>query len=73
MVNSVRELQGLRFLGFFLKFQTSTMAFKPENRGEMKLALQYVPHPVGGMHCFFLWFCQAFGVFVLFKKKKKAV
>ncbi|KAM9601822.1 synaptotagmin-like protein 2 isoform 3-T3 [Morphnus guianensis] len=33
---------------FPLKPRTSTMAFKPENRGEMKLALQYVPHPVGG-------------------------
>lgn len=28
------------------------MAFELENRGEMKLALQYVPQPVGGMHCF---------------------
>ncbi|KAM9300381.1 synaptotagmin-like protein 2 isoform 1-T1 [Morus bassanus] len=33
---------------FPLKPRTSTMAFKLENRGEMKLALQYVPHPVGG-------------------------
>ncbi|XP_074906256.1 synaptotagmin-like protein 2 isoform X2 [Buteo buteo] len=33
---------------FPLKPRTSTMAFKPENRGEMKLALQYVPYPVGG-------------------------
>ncbi|XP_052668263.1 synaptotagmin-like protein 2 isoform X2 [Harpia harpyja] len=33
---------------FPLKPRTSTMAFKPENRGEMKLALQYVPRPVGG-------------------------
>ncbi|NWH64552.1 SYTL2 protein, partial [Geococcyx californianus] len=31
-----------------LKPRTSTMAFEPENRGEMKIALQYVPHPVGG-------------------------
>ncbi|NWS68744.1 SYTL2 protein, partial [Crotophaga sulcirostris] len=31
-----------------LKPRTSTMALEPENRGEMKLALQYVPHPVGG-------------------------
>lgn len=36
-----------------LKFQTSTTAVTLENRGEMKLALQYVPHPVGGMHCCF--------------------
>ncbi|KAM6211348.1 synaptotagmin-like protein 2 isoform 2-T2 [Sarcoramphus papa] len=33
---------------FPLKPRTSTMALKLENRGEMKLALQYVPHPVGG-------------------------
>ncbi|XP_075560743.1 synaptotagmin-like protein 2 [Pelecanus crispus] len=33
---------------FPLKPRTSTMAFKLENRAEMKLALQYVPHPVGG-------------------------
>ncbi|NXG59513.1 SYTL2 protein, partial [Hemiprocne comata] len=31
-----------------LKPRTSTMALELENRGEMKLALQYVPHPVGG-------------------------
>ncbi|NXL90307.1 SYTL2 protein, partial [Alectura lathami] len=28
--------------------RTSTMALELENRGEMKLALQYVPQPVGG-------------------------
>ncbi|XP_010178362.1 PREDICTED: synaptotagmin-like protein 2 [Mesitornis unicolor] len=33
---------------FPLKPRTSTMSFELENRGEMKLALQYVPHPVGG-------------------------
>ncbi|XP_035753820.1 synaptotagmin-like protein 2 isoform X2 [Egretta garzetta] len=33
---------------FPLKPRTSTVALNPENRGEMKLALQYVPHPVGG-------------------------
>ncbi|NXD81388.1 SYTL2 protein, partial [Halcyon senegalensis] len=33
---------------FPLKPRTSTMALTPENRGEMKLALQYVPHPDGG-------------------------
>ncbi|NXL58804.1 SYTL2 protein, partial [Chordeiles acutipennis] len=33
---------------FPLKPRTSTMAFELGNRGEMKLALQYVPHPVGG-------------------------
>ncbi|XP_064905815.1 synaptotagmin-like protein 2 isoform X3 [Columba livia] len=33
---------------FPLKPRTSTMAPELENRGEMKLALQYVPHPVGG-------------------------
>ncbi|NXJ00781.1 SYTL2 protein, partial [Psophia crepitans] len=33
---------------FPLKPRTSTMTLKPESRGEMKLALQYVPHPVGG-------------------------
>ncbi|XP_074716485.1 synaptotagmin-like protein 2 isoform X2 [Strix uralensis] len=33
---------------FPLKPRTSTMALNLENRGEMKLALQYVPHPVGG-------------------------
>ncbi|KAM6291954.1 synaptotagmin-like protein 2 isoform 2-T2 [Porphyrio hochstetteri] len=33
---------------FPLKPRTSTISFQPENRGEMKLALQYVPHPVGG-------------------------
>ncbi|NXH18682.1 SYTL2 protein, partial [Bucco capensis] len=33
---------------FPLKPRTSTMPLMLENRGEMKLALQYVPHPVGG-------------------------
>ncbi|XP_069734469.1 synaptotagmin-like protein 2 isoform X5 [Phaenicophaeus curvirostris] len=33
---------------FPLKPRSSTIAPEPENRGEMKLALQYVPHPVGG-------------------------
>ncbi|XP_065586041.1 synaptotagmin-like protein 2 [Cyrtonyx montezumae] len=33
---------------FPLKPRTSTMAFELENRGEMKLALQYVPQPAGG-------------------------
>ncbi|NXW59929.1 SYTL2 protein, partial [Eurystomus gularis] len=33
---------------FPLKPRTSTMALPLENRGEMKLALQYVPHPAGG-------------------------
>ncbi|NWS97370.1 SYTL2 protein, partial [Mionectes macconnelli] len=33
---------------FPLKPRTSTMALNLENRGEMKLALQYVPHPTGG-------------------------
>ncbi|XP_042649239.1 synaptotagmin-like protein 2 isoform X2 [Tyto alba] len=33
---------------FPLKPRTSTMTLSLENRGEMKLALQYVPHPVGG-------------------------
>ncbi|NXU87135.1 SYTL2 protein, partial [Xiphorhynchus elegans] len=33
---------------FPLKPRTSTMAFNLENRGEMKLALQYVPRPTGG-------------------------
>ncbi|NXC72548.1 SYTL2 protein, partial [Anhinga anhinga] len=33
---------------FPLKPRTSAMAFNLENRGEMKLALQYVPYPVGG-------------------------
>ncbi|XP_010704488.1 synaptotagmin-like protein 2 isoform X5 [Meleagris gallopavo] len=33
---------------FPLKPRTSAMAFELENRGEMKLALQYVPQPVGG-------------------------
>ncbi|NXJ15850.1 SYTL2 protein, partial [Odontophorus gujanensis] len=33
---------------FPLKPRTSTIAFELENRGEMKLALQYVPQPVGG-------------------------
>jgi len=42
------------------------MALELESRGEMKLALQYVPHPVGGMHCCFVCACQAFAIFVLF-------
>ncbi|NXN25243.1 SYTL2 protein, partial [Nycticryphes semicollaris] len=33
---------------FPLKPRTSTMALELESRGEMKLALQYVPHPIGG-------------------------
>ncbi|NXM78895.1 SYTL2 protein, partial [Serilophus lunatus] len=33
---------------FPLKPRTSTMALNLENRGEMKLALQYVPYPSGG-------------------------
>ncbi|NWU51511.1 SYTL2 protein, partial [Dromas ardeola] len=33
---------------FPLKPRTSAMALELQNRGEMKLALQYVPHPVGG-------------------------
>ncbi|NXP19584.1 SYTL2 protein, partial [Scytalopus superciliaris] len=33
---------------FPLKPRTSTIALNLENRGEMKLALQYVPHPTGG-------------------------
>ncbi|NXG77458.1 SYTL2 protein, partial [Baryphthengus martii] len=33
---------------FPLKPRTSTMGLTLENRGEMKLALQYVPHPTGG-------------------------
>ncbi|XP_027533312.1 synaptotagmin-like protein 2 isoform X7 [Neopelma chrysocephalum] len=33
---------------FPLKPRTYTMALNLENRGEMKLALQYVPHPTGG-------------------------
>ncbi|XP_009075661.1 PREDICTED: synaptotagmin-like protein 2 [Acanthisitta chloris] len=33
---------------FPLKPKTSTMSLKLENKGEMKLALQYVPHPTGG-------------------------
>ncbi|XP_031468315.1 synaptotagmin-like protein 2 isoform X2 [Phasianus colchicus] len=33
---------------FPLKPRTSAMAFELENRGKMKLALQYVPQPVGG-------------------------
>ncbi|NWU13642.1 SYTL2 protein, partial [Cephalopterus ornatus] len=33
---------------FPLKPRTSTMALNLENRGEMKLALQYVPQPIGG-------------------------
>ncbi|XP_063250477.1 synaptotagmin-like protein 2 isoform X4 [Prinia subflava] len=33
---------------FPLKPRTSAITLNPENRGEMKLALQYVPHPIGG-------------------------
>ncbi|NXD92913.1 SYTL2 protein, partial [Chaetorhynchus papuensis] len=33
---------------FPLKPRTSAVTINPENRGEMKLALQYVPHPIGG-------------------------
>ncbi|NWU37055.1 SYTL2 protein, partial [Hylia prasina] len=33
---------------FPLKPRTSAVTLNPENRGEMKLALQYVPHPIGG-------------------------
>ncbi|XP_027754982.1 synaptotagmin-like protein 2 isoform X4 [Empidonax traillii] len=33
---------------FPLKPRTSTMTLNLENRGEMKLALQYIPHPIGG-------------------------
>ncbi|NXB54498.1 SYTL2 protein, partial [Leucopsar rothschildi] len=33
---------------FPLKPRTSTITLNLENRGEMKLALQYVPHPIGG-------------------------
>ncbi|NXV06551.1 SYTL2 protein, partial [Cettia cetti] len=33
---------------FPLKPRTSAITPNPENRGEMKLALQYVPHPTGG-------------------------
>uniref|UniRef100_A0A8C6K1S8 Synaptotagmin-like protein 2 n=1 Tax=Melopsittacus undulatus TaxID=13146 RepID=A0A8C6K1S8_MELUD len=33
---------------FPLKPRTSTMTLQVENRGEMKLALLYVPHPAGG-------------------------
>ncbi|NWR32487.1 SYTL2 protein, partial [Tachuris rubrigastra] len=33
---------------FPLKPRTSTVALNLENRGELKLALQYVPHPIGG-------------------------
>ncbi|XP_075598557.1 synaptotagmin-like protein 2 isoform X5 [Balearica regulorum gibbericeps] len=33
---------------FPLKPRTSTMTLNLENRGQMKLALQYVPHPVAG-------------------------
>ncbi|NXF12073.1 SYTL2 protein, partial [Smithornis capensis] len=33
---------------FPLKPRTSTISLNLENRGEMKLALQYVPHPIGG-------------------------
>ncbi|NXU36456.1 SYTL2 protein, partial [Drymodes brunneopygia] len=31
-----------------LKPRTSAITLNPENRGEIKLALQYVPHPIGG-------------------------
>ncbi|NXC83720.1 SYTL2 protein, partial [Cercotrichas coryphoeus] len=33
---------------FPLKPRTSAITLNLENRGEMKLALQYVPHPIGG-------------------------
>ncbi|NXL70416.1 SYTL2 protein, partial [Leptocoma aspasia] len=33
---------------FSLKPRTSAITLHLENRGEMKLALQYVPHPIGG-------------------------
>ncbi|NWW79670.1 SYTL2 protein, partial [Climacteris rufus] len=33
---------------FPLKPRTSAITINLENRGEMKLALQYVPHPIGG-------------------------
>ncbi|NXO35407.1 SYTL2 protein, partial [Locustella ochotensis] len=33
---------------FPLKPRTSTITLNPENKGEMKLALQYVPYPIGG-------------------------
>ncbi|NXC08954.1 SYTL2 protein, partial [Orthonyx spaldingii] len=33
---------------FPLKPRTSTITLNLENRGEMKVALQYVPHPIGG-------------------------
>ncbi|XP_072793158.1 synaptotagmin-like protein 2 isoform X6 [Taeniopygia guttata] len=33
---------------FPLKPRTSAVTLNLENRGEMKLALQYVPHPIGG-------------------------
>ncbi|NWJ08300.1 SYTL2 protein, partial [Crypturellus undulatus] len=33
---------------FPLKPRASTMVLEPENRGQMKVALQYVPQPVGG-------------------------
>ncbi|NWZ68082.1 SYTL2 protein, partial [Acrocephalus arundinaceus] len=33
---------------FTLKPRTSAITLNPENRAEMKLALQYVPHPIGG-------------------------
>ncbi|NXM98002.1 SYTL2 protein, partial [Sylvia borin] len=33
---------------FPLKPRTSAITLNPENRGEMKLALKYVPHPIGG-------------------------
>ncbi|NWT83604.1 SYTL2 protein, partial [Lanius ludovicianus] len=33
---------------FPLKPRTSVITLNLENRGEMKLALQYVPHPIGG-------------------------
>ncbi|XP_066031721.1 synaptotagmin-like protein 2 isoform X4 [Chamaea fasciata] len=33
---------------FPLKPRTSAITLNPENRGEIKLALKYVPHPIGG-------------------------
>ncbi|NXM59148.1 SYTL2 protein, partial [Illadopsis cleaveri] len=33
---------------FPLKPRTSAITLNPDNRGEMKLALKYVPHPIGG-------------------------
>ncbi|NWR00641.1 SYTL2 protein, partial [Paradoxornis webbianus] len=33
---------------FPLKPRTSAINLNPENRGEIKLALKYVPHPIGG-------------------------